>query len=175
MKQIQSAVNPTAQPLVEVRKNQTVTSSLQIAEHFNKNHFDVLRDIRNLECSKGFQDRNFACSFYTNNLPNGGHKKLPMYYITRDGFTFLAMGFTGKEASRFKETYINAFNQMEQRLREIERKGHEKSFVSVKLLDEQRQQTNYWREIANTSINSMLNMSKSIVELSKNRPPVVES
>ncbi|WP_260458301.1 Rha family transcriptional regulator [Bacteroides salyersiae] len=40
-------------------------------------------------------------------------KKGPMFYLTRDGFTFLAMGFTGKVAVEFKETYINAFNEME--------------------------------------------------------------
>ena len=48
--------------------------------------------------------------------PNGGTRKLPCYQITRDGFAFLAMGFTGKRAAQFKEAYINAFNQMEQAL-----------------------------------------------------------
>lgn len=48
--------------------------------------------------------------------PNGGTRKLPCYQITRDGFAFLAMGFTGKRAAQFKEAYINAFNQMEKQL-----------------------------------------------------------
>lgn len=44
-------------------------------------------------------------------------EKRPMYYLTRDGFTFLAMGFTGRVAAQFKEAYINAFNEMEEMLR----------------------------------------------------------
>ena len=48
-----------------------------------------------------------------------------MYYITRDGFTFLAMGFTGKIAAKFKEAYINAFNEMENKLRGVTVKEEE--------------------------------------------------
>ena len=94
--------------LVMVNHDQVVTTSLKIAEVFEKRHCEVLRSIRNNECSAVFQERNFAFSFYL--------RKLPMYYITRDGFTFLAMGFTGKIAAKFKEAYINAFNEMERKL-----------------------------------------------------------
>lgn len=102
--------------LVMVNHDQVVTTSLKIAEVFEKRHCEVLRSIRNNECSAVFQERNFAFSFYHSKLLNGGYKKQPMYYITRDGFTFLAMGFTGKIAARFKEAYINAFNEMERKL-----------------------------------------------------------
>ena len=102
--------------LVTVENNQAVTTSLKVAEVFGKTHFHVLQSIRSLECSKEFQESNFGFSFYLRKLPNNATKKEPMYYITRDGFTFLAMGFTGKIAARFKEAYINAFNEMERKL-----------------------------------------------------------
>lgn len=103
--------------LVSVNDGKVVTTSLQVAEHFQRPHKDVLSSIRKLDCSPIFQERNFSLSFYHRQLLNGGYKKEPMYYLTRDGFTFLAMGFTGKVAARFKEAYINAFNEMEERLR----------------------------------------------------------
>lgn len=88
------------------------TTSLQIAERFEKRHADVLRSIENLECSKEFNERNFAPVAY-----KGGNGELrPMYAITRDGFMFLAMGFTGKEAAVWKERFIAAFNAMEKKL-----------------------------------------------------------
>ena len=103
--------------LVEAKNGQAVTSSLVVADYFRKAHKDVLRSIKMLDCSSIFQERNFAPSFYISDLANGGHKNNPMYYMTRDGFTFLAMGFTGKVAAQFKEAYINAFNEMEEKLR----------------------------------------------------------
>ena len=85
--------------LVEVSKinkqEVTVVSSLDVAETFEKRHADVLRDIENLGCSTEFRERNFAFSEYK---VEGNNKKYPMYYITRDGFTLLAMGYTGENA-----------------------------------------------------------------------------
>ena len=89
------------------------TSSLIVAQHFNKRHGDVLRAIRNLECSCEFSERNFASAEYKDE-----QKKPRQYYIiTKDGFMFLVMGFTGKEAALWKERFINAFNEMEASLR----------------------------------------------------------
>lgn len=101
--------------LVSVNNNQVVTTSLQIAEFFDKEHKSVLRQINSLECSDLFRQHNFALSCYTRKNGNVT-KSYPMYYITKDGFTILAMGFTGKIAARFKEAYINAFNEMERKL-----------------------------------------------------------
>lgn len=114
-----------AKNLVSVNDGKVVTTSLQVAEHFQRPHKDVLSSIRKLDCSPIFQERNFSLSFYHSKLLNGGYKKQPMYYITRDGFTFLAMGFTGKIAARFKEAYINAFNEMENKLRGVTVKEEE--------------------------------------------------
>ena len=65
--------------------------------------------IRRMECSRKFIEHNFVLNEYTDSIG----RKLPAYRITRDGFVFLAMGFTGKEAAAWKEAYITAFNQME--------------------------------------------------------------
>lgn len=105
--QVASAVS------VEITNGQPTTTSLDIATHFGKQHKDVLRAIANLDCSPEFTGRNFALSEYTD--PTG--RKLTQYRLTRDGFTFLCMGFTGKEAAKWKEAYITAFNAMEAELK----------------------------------------------------------
>lgn len=106
-----------ATPDLIVVDGQITTTSLQIAEHFGKAHNLVLRTIRNLECSREFNQCNFAPVEY---LDAKGEKR-PCYRITRDGFVFLAMGFTGKEAAQWKEAYITAFNKMEVELRAKEK------------------------------------------------------
>lgn len=102
--------------LVEVKRinkaEMTVVSSLDVAETFGKGHKNILRDIRRLECSDEFRRLNFEQSEYLNEQ---NHKQ-PMYYMTRDGFTILVMGYTGEKAMRFKEAYIKQFNAMEKTL-----------------------------------------------------------
>lgn len=105
-----------SQPEIAIVDGQAVTSSLAVADFFSKRHDDVLKKIRILDCSPEFCARNFAETSILVRQPNGGTRKLPCYQITRDGFAFLAMGFTGKRAAQLKEAYINAFNQMEQAL-----------------------------------------------------------
>ena len=101
---------------ITIDNGQAVTTSLAVANFFSKRHDDVLKKIRTLDCSPEFCARNFAETSISGNQANGGTRKLPCYQITRDGFAFLAMGFTGKRAARFKEAYINAFNLMEKSL-----------------------------------------------------------
>lgn len=96
-----------------VHDGRIVTTSNVIAEHFGKRHTDVLRAINKLECSEEFSQRNFASAEY---LDEQG-KPRKSFEMTRDGFTFLAMGFTGKGAAQWKERYIAAFNEMEAALR----------------------------------------------------------
>lgn len=88
--------------------------SLQIAETFERQHDNVLRDIRNLDCSDNFSLLNFEESNYKDR-----GKKYPKYLLTKDGFTFLVMGYRGKKAAQFKEEYINRFNQMEQFIKSL--------------------------------------------------------
>ena len=102
----------TTDDLVEIENGQPVTTSLKIAELFGKNHKEVLRDIRDKvvpNVTDDFGQRNFAPSSYVNEQ----NKHQPMYYITRDGFAMVAMGYTGAKAMKFKEAYINEFNKME--------------------------------------------------------------
>lgn len=96
-----------------VKGNQVMTTSLDVANFFNKKHKNVLRAIQGLECSQEFGGLNFEPAEYTDTK---GEKR-PMYKMTRDGFTMLAFGFTGTEAIRFREAYISAFNRMEAELR----------------------------------------------------------
>lgn len=86
-----------------------VTTSLKVAEIFSKRHDHVLRDIQNLSCSSDFRLLNFGESSYFNSQ----NKKQPMYEITKDGFSFLVMGYSGEKAGQFKETFINEFNKRE--------------------------------------------------------------
>lgn len=99
--------------LVKLVDGKSCTSSRLIAQHFNKEHKDVLRAIKNLDCSADFNRRNFALVDYV----DGKGEKRPEYVITRDGFTFLAVGFTGKEAAKFKEDFIGEFNKFESLLK----------------------------------------------------------
>lgn len=106
-------------PTLLMADGQPTATSLQVAEHFSKQHRDVLRAIRNLGCSDGYRERNFALTINRVPGPKGALRDEPMYRITRDGFALLAMGFTGKEAMRWKEAYIAAFNAMEARLKSL--------------------------------------------------------
>lgn len=90
-----------------------VTTSLIIAEIFGKNHAHVLRDIQNLDCPNEFRESNFGLSYYSSQQ----NKELPMYEITKDGFSFLVMGYTGVKAAKFKVDFINEFNKREDMLK----------------------------------------------------------
>ena len=79
---------------------------------FGKEHRNVLRAIRSLECSEYFN----ALNFERVNYNDAKGEKREMYNVTKDGFMFLVMGFTGKQAASIKEAYINAFNQMAEAL-----------------------------------------------------------
>ncbi|OMD80426.1 hypothetical protein BSK53_20420 [Paenibacillus odorifer] len=85
---------------------------MTIAAVFGKRHADVIRDIKSLECSEEFTQRNFALVDYT----DAKGELRPKYYITQDGFSFLVMGYTGKLAAQYKESYIRDFNRMRDKL-----------------------------------------------------------
>lgn len=104
-----------AQPanLVEMKNDQPMTTSLKVAEVFGKRHADVIRAIEDINSTEEFAERNFAFSYYK---PIGATRHYPMYEMTKDGFSFLVMGFTGAKADVWKERYIEAFNMMEKRL-----------------------------------------------------------
>lgn len=101
------ALNPNYQ-LFE-SKGAAFCSSRQVAETFGKRHANVLRDVQELDCSDNFRELNFEFSSYVSEQK----KKLPLAYMTKDGFIFLVMGYRGKRAAAFKESYIQRFNDME--------------------------------------------------------------
>ncbi len=96
--------------LVIMHDQQAVTTSLKLAEIFEKRHDHIIRDISSL--SKDVP--NFGEMFVQSYEPDSYGRKRRMFYMNRDGFTLLAMGFTGSKAMEFKLKYIEAFNKMEQ-------------------------------------------------------------
>lgn len=98
--------------ILSTQNGEPVASSRQIAESFEKNHRDVLRAVDSLK-----EDvRNFAQMFFETDTPDSYGRPQRTYLMTRDGFTLLAMGFTGKAALAWKLKYIAAFNAMEKQL-----------------------------------------------------------
>lgn len=106
--------------LVVSQNNQALTTSLKVSEYFKKQHSHVLRAIERAistipNASKnGPVENGFILATYKD--PKGEER--PMYYLNRDAFTFVVMGFTGEKAAIWKWRYIQAFNRMEAALRE---------------------------------------------------------
>ena len=91
-----------------------ITNSLLVAKKFGKDHKHVLESIRKLMTAENSAVlQMFEESIYVNEQ----NKTQPMYLMNRDGFTLLAMGFTGTKAMAFKIDYINAFNKMESKIK----------------------------------------------------------
>lgn len=104
--------------LVVLENDQAVTTSLQIAENFEKRHADVIRAIED-KIHSTQNSVQYKGMFKEDVYRDSSGKQNKMFYLNRDGFTFIAMGFTGAKADEFKLKYIEAFNQMEQQLQEI--------------------------------------------------------
>ncbi|WP_158600886.1 Rha family transcriptional regulator [Teichococcus wenyumeiae] len=100
-------------PIVTIVDGQARADSRDVADFFSKAHKNVLQAIQNLHVSDDFRRRNFQ-PFKINDLTG---ESLSHVSMTRDGFTFLAMGFTGATAGAFKEAFIKRFNAMEAQLR----------------------------------------------------------
>lgn len=109
-----TALVPVTTPTLTAINGHGWATSLQVAEHFGKQHRNVLRDIRSMDIPESDRALNFELTITPVLGPKGAVRDEPMYKMTRDGFVLLAMGFTGKEAMRWKLAYIKAFNQLEQ-------------------------------------------------------------
>ena len=104
----------TKTPIITIKNNAAITSSQHVAEYFGKRHDNVLRDIDGLLRDAPIAELNFhVCSYQA---VEGG-RSYRAFDMTRDGFTLLAMGFTGKKALGFKLQYIQQFNIMEEMLK----------------------------------------------------------
>ena len=99
--------------LVVINNNQIVVSSKDLAEHFGKEHKDVLENIRHILVAE-----NSATKFFQETSTVYRGREFPFYLMNRDGFSLLAMGFTGKKALQWKLKYIEAFNVMEETLKQ---------------------------------------------------------
>lgn len=106
--------------LVHLEHDEAVCSSLEVAEKFGKRHDKLIAEIRRMYSDligRGYPQNGGAKFFFEATYENRG-KQYPMYLMNRDGFSLLVMGFTGKKALDWKLKYINAFNQMENIIRE---------------------------------------------------------
>jgi Rha family phage regulatory protein len=122
-----------AQPTLAIINGKATTTSNNISTVFGKRHDDVLKAIRNLVEQLPIEHhRNFAETVSERENPSGGAPiKSPAYTITRDGFTLLAMGFTGKRALAFKLAYIDQFNLMEAELQQAPYSVHPSQTISA--------------------------------------------
>ena len=116
------------------QNDQVITTSLLVAETFEKEHRNVLKAIRKLMSATNVA---VAQMFDETTYVNEQGKEQPMFFMNRDGFTLLAMGFSGEKALKFKVDYINAFNKMETELKSQQTKqlsAAESLLQSVQLL-----------------------------------------
>ncbi|ELV7528830.1 Rha family transcriptional regulator [Edwardsiella ictaluri] len=98
-------------PVVTIHDGRVVTTSKDVANYFGKEHQKVVLKISSLDCSEQFLTRNFSRVKFEHR-----GNTYDAYEMTKDGFVFLVMGFTGKRAAAFKEAYIAEFNRMERQL-----------------------------------------------------------
>ena len=94
---------------VRVENEQMLTDSRNVADVFGKQHKHVLDSIRSLEKDVP----NFGLMFFEGVMPDSYGREQKTYFMNRDGFTLLAMGFTGSDAMKWKLKYIQAFNELE--------------------------------------------------------------
>ena len=133
---------PNAKPVGESAQGKIVTSSQAVAYYFGKRHDNVVSSIRGLLNFKETQGgilkngETFKKWFYEYKYTNEqNYQTYPAFLMTRDGFTLLAMGFTGKKALEWKIRYIQAFNEMERKLKEQENLAAENSAAKFKTPD----------------------------------------
>lgn len=128
-----------------------VVTSLQVASDFRKEHKHVLRDIENLK-----DVSNFGLMFNQTNIPDSYGRDRKAYLINRDGFTLLAMGFTGKDALEWKLKYIKIFNENERRLNSLEYTQRSTSIGEVAKLSKEVRITGEKAGVSPTTIASSL-------------------
>jgi len=116
--------NQQTNELVNLEQGKPQTTSLKIAEVFEKRHDNITRDIETLDIPEDIHALNFEEIFYKDKY--GREQKA--YSISKDGFVLLAMGYTGSKAMQFKLNYIAAFNAMESELRKRLDSGDSKYF-----------------------------------------------
>lgn len=138
--------NPDGQPsapVVVLVGDQVMTDSLRVAKEFDRQHQHVLRDIKQLDCSDEFNRSNFGPISYKDSR----NREQQMFQMTRDGFMFLVMGYTGKRAARIKEWFISEFNRMEEELRGRQPVHPLKPTALIQLIHQERMGSAFARKI----------------------------
>ena len=138
--------------LVQVTDGQIVVESRKIAEHFDKQHKHVLDAIENITAENSAVTTMFCETTYT----AGTGKAYKEYLMNRDGFSLLVMGFTGKKALEWKIKYIQAFNAMEEKLRNPskmnalpkERSEFKEQELKARMLNARVRESNQYLKIA---------------------------
>lgn len=102
-----------ATPEIAIRNGHAITTSLSVSKFFEREHKNILQKIEALDCSAQFASANFSADVQNIKIGNGATRASKMYEMTKNGFVFLVMGFTGKRAAQFKEAYIAEFDRME--------------------------------------------------------------
>lgn len=142
--------------LVIIQNQQAVTSSRIVAEKFNKLHKNVLASIKEILAAE-----NSATKFFKETKYLSRGKKYIEYFMNRDGFMLLVMGFTGKAAMDIKIAYINAFNEMEARLRELQKPKQ------LPLLEQVKPAVEYVRPYENVEYMQKLEEVKAYINAAK--------
>lgn len=143
--------------------DQAVTSSLLIAEKFGKEHKNVMQSIRNLIGGTA-ENSAIAEMFSESRYLNEQNKEQPMFLMNRDGFTLLAMGFTGKKAMQFKLEYIKAFNCMEAQIKASQKSKSQLEILQMsinQLVEQEHRLSSVERDVAETK--------KEIAEMKQER------
>lgn len=138
--------------LVIMHDQQAVTTSLKVAETFEKNHQHVLEAIVNLTVENSTVKNMFADGTYTNSRG----REYRMIYMNRDGFTLLAMGFTGAKAMSFKLEYIQAFNQMEKAVNELPQTPEERLALTM--------------QVASRTVRKVEKLDERVTDIEENAP-----
>ena len=168
--------------LINNINDEAVTTSLRVAEVFGKRHDTILRKIHQI-INENHSPQNCGQCFKPSKYVDASGKRNIMYYINRDGFVFLVMGFTGEKANEWKWKYIEAFNQMEKyiskRREDVAIQKHSMQFLHDNL--EMPTQKDYIKAntIANKCVSNMYGFEKMIkkgdmsAEMLEDRAPIL--
>lgn len=125
-------------PNVSIHHGKAITTTEDVAIYFGKQHHHVVQKLESLDCSKEFTIRNFSRMVKNKPIGSGAKREVIYYTMTKDGFVFLVMGFTGKKAAKFKEAYIAEFNRMEAELNQSKTSTAPKPLIhTITLTDEE--------------------------------------
>ncbi|MDU7561421.1 MAG: Rha family transcriptional regulator [Acinetobacter baumannii] len=146
---------------VNISEQSITTTSLKVADAFGKLHKNVIQRIEKLDCSPEFTSANFSAHVQTIEIGNGATRESKYYQMTKDGFMFLVMGFTGKEAALIKEKFIAVFNHMAEFIKQKIQNPTSLQTVNVFVLPENYKDIMFNRTTIQDFFKQNYNLSKS--------------